>query len=61
MSAIAETSDGPTPPIQVLFALHPGFDTLDVAGPVEVLHTARHNVSDPGKSMPESRTFLLLF
>lgn len=47
MSAIAETSDGPTPPIQVLFALHPGFDTLDVAGPVEVLHTARHNASDP--------------
>lgn len=49
MSAIAETSDGPTPPIQVLYALHPGFDTLDVAGPVEVLHTARHNLGDPGK------------
>jgi len=47
MSAIAEQPDGPTEVIQVLFALHPGFDLLDVTGPLEILHTARHNPADP--------------
>jgi hypothetical protein len=51
MSALTgETSDEPTPLIKVLFALYPGFDTLDLTGPLEVLSFARHNVKDPGKS-----------
>ena len=43
MSAIA---DGDHEPIQVLFTLHPGFDTMDLVGPLEVLHTALHNPKD---------------
>jgi len=34
-------------PIEVLFALHPKFNLLDFAGPLEVLTTALHDVSDP--------------
>lgn len=44
MSAI---TDDATPTIQVLFALHPGFDTLDFTAPLEVLSSARHNIKDP--------------
>jgi len=51
MSAIAETPDGPSPLIQVLFTLHPGFDTVDFAGPLDVFSWARHNIKDPGKSL----------
>ncbi|KAI9666398.1 MAG: hypothetical protein M1821_004334 [Bathelium mastoideum] len=43
MSAIA---DGDHEPIQVLFTLHPGFDTMDVVGPMEVLNTALHDPRD---------------
>ncbi|MCJ1336146.1 hypothetical protein MMC09_001422 [Bachmanniomyces sp. S44760] len=46
MSAIEDTSDGPTPPIKVLFTLHPGFDTMDFVGPLEVLSYAQHNIKD---------------
>jgi len=42
MSAIAEDVV-----IKVLYAIHEGFDLLDFAGPLEVLHTARHNAKDP--------------
>lgn len=45
MSAIADPGDR-TQPIQVLVALHSGFDTLDALGPLEVLNYARHDVSD---------------
>lgn len=38
--------------IKVLFTLYPGFDTMDFAGPLEVLSHARHNISDPGKLRP---------
>lgn len=34
-------------PIDVLFALHPKFNLLDFAGPLEVLTTALHDASDP--------------
>ncbi|KAK3307021.1 class I glutamine amidotransferase-like protein [Chaetomium strumarium] len=34
-------------PIQVLFALHDGFDLMDFAGPCEVLTTALHDSKDP--------------
>jgi len=33
-------------PIEVLFALHPKFDLLDFAGPLEVLSSARHDFND---------------
>jgi len=42
MSAVAEDVV-----IKVLYAIHEGFDLLDFAGPLEVLHTARHNARDP--------------
>ncbi|OCK75313.1 class I glutamine amidotransferase-like protein [Lepidopterella palustris CBS 459.81] len=47
MSAIADSNDGPTETIKVLITLHPGFDALDVVGPLEVLTRARHNIKDP--------------
>ncbi|KAF2197867.1 class I glutamine amidotransferase-like protein [Delitschia confertaspora ATCC 74209] len=47
MSAIVDSNDGPNEIIKVLFALYPGYDTLDVAGPLEVLNQARHNPKDP--------------
>ncbi|KAK4134274.1 class I glutamine amidotransferase-like protein [Trichocladium antarcticum] len=34
-------------PIEVLFALHPNFDLMDFAGPLEVLTTALHEAQDP--------------
>ncbi len=36
-------------PIEVLFALHPNFNLLDLTGPLEVLHTAQHDWSDACK------------
>ncbi|KAI0888945.1 class I glutamine amidotransferase-like protein [Annulohypoxylon maeteangense] len=33
-------------PIEVLFALHPKFDLLDFAGPLEILDWARHDKND---------------
>jgi transcriptional regulator GlxA family with amidase domain len=47
MSAIVDSTDGPNETIKVLFALFPGYDTLDVAGPLEILREARHNPKDP--------------
>ncbi|ORY10680.1 class I glutamine amidotransferase-like protein [Clohesyomyces aquaticus] len=46
MSAIAENPEGPIEIIKVLFALFPGYDTLDVAGPLEVLSRALHDSKD---------------
>ena len=37
-------------PIDVLFALHPKFNLMDFAGPLEVLTTALHEANDPCKS-----------
>ncbi|KAK3943887.1 protein DJ-1 [Diplogelasinospora grovesii] len=34
-------------PIDVLFALHPKFNLMDFAGPLEVLTTAQHDFKDP--------------
>ena len=59
MSAIAETPDGPVPLIQVLFTLHPGFDTLDFAGPLDVFSWARHNIKDPSNDLLFSITMSL--
>jgi transcriptional regulator GlxA family with amidase domain len=45
MAAVEEGN----PPIEVLFALHPNFNLMDYAGPLEVLHCAQHNIKDPSK------------
>ena len=45
MSAVASTGDK-NEPIHVLITLHNGFDTLDFAGPFEMLKTARHDIKD---------------
>ena len=34
-------------PLKVLYHLHPGFDTLDLAGPFELLANAKHASGDP--------------
>jgi hypothetical protein len=48
MSAIADAD--PSKPIQVLFAVHDGFDTLDVLGPLEIFaHAAHDGAKEPGK------------
>jgi hypothetical protein len=49
MSAIADSNDGPIEVIKVLFALYPGFNSLDVAGPLEMLSRALHNSKDKCK------------
>ncbi|KAF2793788.1 class I glutamine amidotransferase-like protein [Melanomma pulvis-pyrius CBS 109.77] len=47
MSAIAaDSSDGPVEVIKVLFTLYSGYDTLDVAGPLEILSRSLHNSKD---------------
>ena len=35
-----------SPPIEVLFALHPKFDMLDFSGPLAAFSAARHDFSD---------------
>ena len=44
MSAIAD--DGPSKPIEVLFAVHDDFDTLDVLGPLEIFHHAKQEAGE---------------
>ena len=56
MSAIVDgpdgVTDGPVPLINVLFTMHPNFDTLDLCGPLEVLGHARHVNGDPSEFKP---------
>jgi hypothetical protein len=47
MSAVTEGSDAHEV-INVLFTLHPGMDTLDFCGPLEVLSYAQHDPNDSG-------------
>jgi hypothetical protein len=49
MSAIADSTDGPVERVKVLFALFPGYNTLDVAGPLEVLSRSLQNPKDKCK------------
>lgn len=49
MSAIQDNTDGPIEVIKVLFALYPGYNTLDVAGPLEILSRSLHNPKDKCK------------
>lgn len=49
MSAIADSTDGPMEKVKVLFALFPGYNTLDVAGPLEVLSRSLHDPKDKCK------------
>ena len=53
MSAVADSTDGPMEKVKVLFTLFPGYNTLDVAGPLEVLSRSFHDPKNKGKcSMP---------
>lgn len=49
MSAIADSTDGPVEQVKVLFALFPGYNTLDVAGPLEVLSRSLQDSKDKCK------------
>lgn len=49
MSAIADSTDGPVETVKVLFALFPGYNTLDVAGPLEVLSRSLHDPNNKCK------------
>jgi hypothetical protein len=49
MSAIADSTDGPVEKVKVLFTLFPGYNTLDVAGPLEVLSRSLQNPKDKCK------------
>ena len=50
MSAIADGTDGSVEKVKVLFTLFPGYNTLDVAGPLEVLSRSLHNPKDKCKT-----------
>lgn len=54
MSAITDSQDGLNEPIQVLITLHPSFDLLDFAGPLEVLTGAQHDPKDSGNHFHSS-------
>jgi hypothetical protein len=61
MSAIAgDSSDGPVEVIKVLFALYPGYNTLDVAGPLEVLSRSLHDNKDKSTSFFSDSPSILL-
>jgi len=47
MSAIADTPVDKMEPLNVLFTLHEGFDTLDFCGPLEMFSFAYHKLKDP--------------
>jgi transcriptional regulator GlxA family with amidase domain len=38
-----------SPPLRVLYAIHPSLDTLDLTGPLEILSHANHPSSPPAK------------
>lgn len=50
MSAVADSTDGPVDKVKVLFTLFPGYNTLDVAGPLEVLSRSLHDSKNKSKS-----------
>lgn len=50
MSAVTGAGDT-NEPINVLFTLHDGFDSLDYVGPMEFLKSARHDIKDLCKSL----------
>jgi hypothetical protein len=58
MSAIADSTDGPVEVVKVLFALFPNYNTLDVAGPLEVLSRSLHDPKNKCKSFSQSSCYL---
>jgi transcriptional regulator GlxA family with amidase domain len=50
----SKTSAVADEPIDVLFALHPKFNLLDFAGPLEVLTSALHDAQDPSEFATDS-------
>ena len=53
MSAIADSTDR-VEQVKVLFALFPGYNTLDVAGPLEVLSRSLQDPKDKCKHCSSS-------
>lgn len=49
MSAVADNTDGRVEQVKVLFALFDKYNTLDVAGPLEVLSRSLQDPKDPSK------------
>jgi hypothetical protein len=49
MSAITDGTDGPVEQVKVLFTLFPGYNTMDVAAPLEVLSRSLQDPKDKGK------------
>lgn len=60
MSAIADSTDGPVEKVKVLFTLFPGYNTLDVAGPLEVLSRSLQNPKDKCKQSTQSSSQRIL-
>jgi hypothetical protein len=58
MSAIADSD--PSKPIEVLFAVQDGFDTLDVLGPLEIFHQATTEGAKGGKFISSCKFITLL-
>jgi hypothetical protein len=56
MSAIADSTDGPIEVVKVLFTLYPNYNTLDVAGPLEVLNRSLHDPKDKSE-LPQSSPY----
>jgi transcriptional regulator GlxA family with amidase domain len=54
--AAHKTSAVADEPIDVLFALHPKFDFLDFAGPLEVFTSAQHDPKDECEWFPHIAT-----
>jgi transcriptional regulator GlxA family with amidase domain len=53
----SKTSAVADEPIEVLFALHPKFNLMDFAGPLEVLTTCLHDSKDPSELAHDSPLF----
>lgn len=61
MSAAADsTNNGPIEQVKVLFTLFPGYNTLDVAGPLEVLSRSLQDPKKKGKRPHSQRNSLQL-
>lgn len=55
-----KTSAGANEPIEVLFALHDGFNLTNFAGPLEVLASALHDKNDESMDCLLQRVLLLV-
>lgn len=61
MSAVADNTDGPVEQVKVLFALFDKYNTLDVAGPLEVLSRSLQDLKDPSEPPPARLPYSLVW